>query len=229
MFEKIFRWLGHPKTWVPGLIVAAVLLIFLGIGGYGYYQIEYNPKFCVSCHTMREPFQKWHEGTHAMVNCHECHKQSKLDSLHQLWMYVTERPDKVVHHPSLDHKICVQCHMTQEQNWHNIEETAGHQIHFKKAGIECLVCHGQGIHNIARPVNVCITCHSDKEGMENKMAFIHCTQCHNFLAKGKGEEGIWPTRENCLNCHGKMGMDVKGHRGLDPNEDCIRCHNPHVK
>lgn len=228
--KDIKTWIRDPKHWIPGLIIAGVALIAFSFAGVGLYYVEHNPRFCVSCHTMSEPFQKWQEGTHAMVNCHSCHKQSKLDSLHQVWMYFTQRPDKVVHHPELDHKICAQCHMTQDQKWHDIRETAGHKVHFEKAGLECLDCHDKGIHNIARPVEECGKCHSDKVDMSNKMAFVHCTQCHNFLAKGKGATGISPTRDNCLDCHSKIRVEGE----TFPKEgsmhfECSTCHSPHKK
>lgn len=212
--------------WIPGLIVAGIVLGVLTVCGSAYYYVEHNPNFCVSCHTMKEPFQKWKEGTHAMVNCHECHRQSKVDSLHQVWMYLTLRPDKVEHHPHLDHTVCARCHMNESQRWHDVEETAGHKIHFQKAGIECLDCHGVAIHNIAKPKNVCISCHDDKADMKNKMAFVHCTSCHNFLAQGKGMEGIWPTRENCLACHEKIQLGAA--HVANTKENCITCHKPHV-
>lgn len=227
MLRSLIQWLGHPRTWIPGLIVAVVLIILLSVGGAGYFYVEHNPRFCVSCHTMEGPFQKWQEGTHAMVNCHECHKQSKLDSLHQVWMYITERPDTVVHHPSLDHKVCAQCHMNNEQHWHDIQETAGHKVHFERGGIECLDCHGNGIHAIEKPEGLCITCHTDKTEMHNKMNFVACTQCHNFLTKNKGAEGIFPTRQNCLNCHEKMKpLSPKNHPAA-AQQNCSSCHKPH--
>lgn len=220
--RRFLEWLGHPRHWIPGLIVSAILISIMSILGGTYYYVEHNPSFCVSCHTMSDPFKRWQEGTHAMVNCHDCHKQSKMESLHQVWMYVTERPDKVVHHPHLDHVICVQCHMTKQQHWHDIEETAGHKVHFEKAGIECLDCHGLAIHNIARPENVCINCHTDKADMHNKMAFIQCTACHQFLAKGE----LKPTSEVCKGCHEKIKIGKK-HPKIGAGGDCISCHKPH--
>lgn len=171
---------------------------------------------------MKEPFRKWQEGTHAMVNCHECHKQSKMESLHQLWLNLTQHPEAVIHHPHLDHTVCARCHMTEEQRWHDIRETAGHKVHFERGGVECLDCHGQGIHNIAKPEGICVTCHSDKTGMHNNMAFMQCTQCHRFLTKGE----LKPTSEVCKACHEKIRMS-RNHPRLKEDADCISCHKPH--
>ncbi|MBI2346890.1 MAG: hypothetical protein HYV03_08480 [Deltaproteobacteria bacterium] len=225
--KRLFQRLRRPKFWIPGLIVAGVIAALCAAGVVTYHYIEHEPKFCVSCHTMAEPFQQWQVGTHAMVNCHECHRHSKIESLKQLWMYVTLRPDKVIHHPELDHTVCVRCHATDSQRWHDIRETAGHKVHVDRAGIECLDCHDQGIHNIARPEGVCVTCHTDKAAMGNKMAFVHCLQCHNFLATEKGVEGIFPTRANCLECHEKIRTESgMPHWERTPSE-CTTCHRPH--
>lgn len=207
---------------IPGLVAAGILLVVLALLGAGYHYIEHNPKFCVTCHTMKEPFKKWQEGSHAMVKCHECHKQSKVESLHQVWMYITQRPDQVLHHPHLDHTVCAQCHMTQEQHWHDIQATAGHQVHFERGGIECLDCHGLGIHDIARPEGICTNCHSDKTDMHNKMAFMQCTHCHRFLAKGE----LKPTSQVCQSCHDKIKMRPR-HPPMKEGAECTHCHKPH--
>ncbi|MBI4124587.1 MAG: hypothetical protein HY466_01475 [Deltaproteobacteria bacterium] len=216
------KWLGPPRRWIPGFLLALILFGVLGLLGAGYYYVEHNPNFCVTCHTMEEPFQRWKQGSHAMVNCHDCHKQSKIESLHQVWMYLTQRPDQVVHHPHLDHAICAQCHMTQKQHWHDIRETAGHKVHFERGGIECLDCHGLGIHDIARPEGVCVNCHTDKADMHNRMAFMQCTQCHRFLAKGE----LKPTAEVCKSCHDKIKRTGE-HPPVSAETDCLICHRPH--
>lgn len=205
------------------LVLLAVSL--LSVASYKVYDyMEHNPQFCQSCHIMKEPFKKWSESPHHMVNCHECHKQSKLESLHQLWMYVTQRPKEVVHHPNLDHKVCAQCHLSRDPQWKRVQETAGHKIHFEKAGIDCLDCHMKGIHEFVRPVDACVECHTDKPGKMGKMAFAHCLECHNFLAEGK--DTLIPTSEVCQGCHKKIQTE-KIHPPYKKGTECIACHKPH--
>lgn len=228
--KRIIHWIKDPRHLIPGFVVGGIVGLGAICAWWVYDYTEHNPRFCLSCHIMQEPFEKWEKGTHGMVNCHSCHQQSKMDSLHQLWMYVTQKPKEVVHHPKLDHTVCAKCHMNNTQRWHDVSETAGHKIHFERAQIECLDCHGQGIHNIARPENVCIKCHEDRVDKKNKMVFVHCTQCHNFLAKEGGEAGIKPTREKCLDCHQKVKV---GHVTFPENApmqfECVDCHKPHGK
>lgn len=206
------------------VVLGAVILALVAVAGYKTYDyMEHNPQFCRSCHIMEGPYQKWTESPHHMVNCHECHQQSKLDSLHQLWMYVTQRPKEVVHHPELDHKICAKCHLSNDDKWKLIGNTAGHKVHFEKAGIECLDCHMQGIHEFVRPVDSCVGCHEDKVQENKKMSFVHCLQCHNFLAAG---EDLSPTTAACKMCHDRIQPD-KIHPAIPKDAECIQCHKPH--
>lgn len=221
--HRELKQISRKLKWFLSAILILVALMVIGFyKGYDY--VENNPRFCQSCHIMEEPFQKWRTGPHHLVNCHNCHKQTKWDSLKQVWMYVTQRPDKVVHHPELDHKVCAQCHLSQDVQWKLIAETAGHKIHSEKLGIECLDCHQKGIHEIVRPVDVCKNCHADKIGGGRKMAFVHCLQCHNFLAK---DRGLMPTASVCKNCHDKIQTE-KPHPPLPAGAECIACHKPHA-
>ncbi len=213
-----------PRKLKWGFLALLILVSLGSIGLYkGYDTIENNPKFCQSCHIMEGPFQKWQMGPHHLVNCHTCHKQSKLDSLHQVWMTVTQRPKEVVHHPNLDHKVCAQCHLSNDPQWKLVSDTAGHKVHFEKLGIECLDCHRKGIHEIVRPVDVCETCHADKFERKDKMAFVHCLQCHNFLAK---DQDLIPTSAVCKNCHDKI-QTTKPHPPYKQGMECVTCHKPH--
>ncbi|MDO8526589.1 MAG: NapC/NirT family cytochrome c [Deltaproteobacteria bacterium] len=206
------------------LIAVIVLVALFAVGAYkGYDYMEHDPRFCQSCHTMDEPFKKWQESPHHMVSCHECHKQTKWQSLHQVWMYITEQPKSVVHHPNLDQKVCAQCHLSQDTQWKLVGNTAGHKVHFEKAGIDCLECHMKGLHEFVRPVDSCAGCHPDKMEGNSKMSFIHCLQCHNFLAKG---EDLKPTTASCKTCHDRIQTE-KLHPPIPKDTECISCHKPH--
>lgn len=212
------------------LIIIALLAVGMGVFAYrGYQYVQHDPHFCQSCHIMEEPFEKWSASPHHLVDCHNCHQQGTKEKLWQVWFYVTRRPDKVVHHPQLNHTVCAQCHLSKDPQWKLIGNTAGHKIHFEKAKIDCLGCHMGGVHEFLRPVDSCLNCHQDKiEGPGKKMAFMHCTDCHNFLAQ---KEGLTPDRSTCLTCHQK----IKVEKEVFPTEapmssfDCSTCHKPHEK
>lgn len=197
------------------------------VGG-GFYRsydyVQHDARFCQSCHIMETAYKKWSTSPHHLVTCHECHHQSLSASVHQVWFYLTKRPRQVVHHPELDHKVCAQCHLSQDPQWKLVGETAGHRVHFEKLRIDCLDCHMGGVHEFLKPTDSCLNCHPDKtEGLGKKMAFIHCTSCHNFLAK---RESLLPNRETCLECHQKIGMG--SHRRMKKDAACTECHKPHL-
>ncbi|MDO8518625.1 MAG: cytochrome c3 family protein [Deltaproteobacteria bacterium] len=214
------------------LILVLLVAFFVLIGGLstiGYRYVQHDPRFCTSCHIMEDPYEKWSESPHHLVDCHSCHKQGTKEKLWQVWFYVTQRPDEVVHHPELDHKVCAQCHLSKDEHWKQIGETAGHKIHFEKAGIDCLACHMGGVHEFLRPIDSCVTCHADKaEGPGKKMAFAHCTDCHNFLGK---KDNLMPARKDCLACHEKIKVGREKFPKDAPMSDfdCGTCHKPHEK
>ncbi|MBI4365488.1 MAG: NapC/NirT family cytochrome c [Deltaproteobacteria bacterium] len=201
--------------------------MLLGVAANTTYRyVTHDPRFCNSCHIMEEPFKKWSASPHHLVDCHECHSQTSLEGLRQLWFYVTQRPKAVVHHPELNHATCAKCHLSQDPQWKLVGETAGHKVHFERAKIDCLDCHMGGVHEFLRPTEACVTCHADKGDSKNKMAFVHCTECHNFL--GKNSEGLAPTRERCLACHEKIRVERETFpEGAPMHEDCGMCHKPH--
>lgn len=207
-----------------------VLLVVVGAGLYkGYDYVQHDARFCQSCHIMEAPFQKWSTSPHHLVTCHQCHQQTTRQSLEQVWFYLTQRPDAVVHHPELNYKVCAQCHLSEDPQWKLVGETAGHKVHFEKAGIDCLDCHMGGVHEFLRPVEACLNCHPDKkEEPGKKMSFMHCTDCHSFLAK---QTDLLPLRATCLGCHKhlKVGHESFPETAPMATFDCSVCHKPHEK
>jgi nitrate/TMAO reductase-like tetraheme cytochrome c subunit len=217
----------RKKLLLIGIMVIAIIMGFSIHSSHDY--VHNNPKFCISCHIMDDAYEKWATSSHHLINCQECHHQGIKAKIHQVWFYVTQRPEAVVHHPELNHTICAQCHLSDDPQWKLIADTAGHNIHFKKAKIDCLECHMGGVHNFLRPVDACLNCHEDKvEGPGKKMAFAHCTDCHSFLSK---KERLIPDRKTCLECHQKIEVEKESFPQNAPmaSFDCSECHEPHKK
>lgn len=215
------------RGWIVLAVGVSVVLIAGATLYRGYDYVQHDPRFCQSCHIMEEAFNKWSSSPHHLVTCHKCHQQDTKDSLWQVWFYLTQRPDHVMHHPELNHAVCAQCHLSEDPQWKLVQETAGHKVHFGKAGIDCLDCHIGGVHEFLRPVDACIKCHTDKaEGAGKKMAFMHCTDCHSFLAK---QTDLLPLRATCLGCHKniKVGRESFPETAPMSTFDCYICHKPH--
>ena len=72
--ETPSRW---PRVW---LVVAALLGVAMGIGGYtfsyaeGLSYMSTDPAACVNCHIMQSQYDAWQKGSHkAVATCVDCH------------------------------------------------------------------------------------------------------------------------------------------------------------
>jgi cytochrome c nitrite reductase small subunit len=62
-------------------VIACVTVgILIGSGGYTFFYAEglsylsSDPKMCLNCHVMREPYDNWEKAAHhAEANCNDCH------------------------------------------------------------------------------------------------------------------------------------------------------------
>jgi len=74
------RWLASLGVGIPGLACCLVVGSLLGLGGYTFHYAEggsyfsNDPKACVNCHVMREPYDAWQKASHhAVATCNDCH------------------------------------------------------------------------------------------------------------------------------------------------------------
>jgi len=213
---------------------ALVVLLIAGFGAYKAYDYtEHDPRFCLSCHIMHEAWDRWNTSEHRKVNCHECHQQSKLESMRQLWLTVTRRPTRVEKHAHVPPERCARCHRSGENRWKQIARTAGHEVHAVKRSIPCVRCHAKSLHRFRPPAELCRECHARESIQIAGMGTLHCTNCHNFLAE---QSGLLPTRSDCLWCHEQHLAPRRGITNattirFDASSPmqfpCSDCHNPH--
>lgn len=69
-----------PGIGLSGLILCASVGVVLGLGGYTFHYAEggsyfsSDPKACVNCHVMRDPYDAWQKASHhAVATCNDCH------------------------------------------------------------------------------------------------------------------------------------------------------------
>ena len=224
----------HGKRVLTIVAVAAALLATgAAVAGFrGYRYIAHDPKFCLSCHTMNSAFARWEESGHKNVQCHACHAMDPQANLHQVFVYVTKRPDKVVKHAEVDRKVCETCHTGggngAKQN--DVIKTPGHALHVGKERIECVQCHATTVHRFKPPKDLCVTCHRQITlAAAGTMAEMHCLQCHSFLA-GDPKRQLKPDRAVCLDCHAARQVKGETYPAKAPMTwDCGKCHKPHEK
>ncbi len=147
---------GLPGIWTIALAVLGMAAVSLGAFGVvrAYQFVEDDPRFCRTCHTMREAWDQWHSGEHREVTCHSCHEADLIGSLRQVLMYVTQRPDEVETHAKVSAATCLNCHRPQE-------ETAQADLrHAIGERTDCLLCHGQELHRVQPGwSDFCASCH----------------------------------------------------------------------
>lgn len=139
------------------------------------------------------------------------------------------RYQKCSPHTKLNRRVCEDCHLNDQSKWPQISKTAGHELHVKRANLECLSCHLPSLHAVKPTTKECVTCHSKATANIGGMKAFHCTTCHQFAAKDVGH-GLKPEKETCVACH--SGMSLKGETFPDHGPmqfDCSACHKPHTR
>jgi hypothetical protein len=229
------------RRWKIFWIGAGVLALPLAFTGWRTYEhIEHDPEFCTSCHLMHDPFDRWQKSAHSKIECHACHESDTAQSLRQLWLQLTKRPSRIEKHAEVDHEVCGKCHLSNDARWKQVASTAGHDVHFTRAKIECVTCHAPSIHVFRPAEETCVRCHQGIAVKPDKMHELHCHNCHEFLAK---RDELVPGATQCMRCHREGGgATSKEHGGfgavLPPAPetppvgthaklDCAACHKPH--
>jgi len=79
-------------------IVAGTGVVALAAAAFGFRQwhyMEHDNRFCTSCHLMHDPFERFGRSAHARLECHDCHKATTAEKLHQLYATVVDHPTVV--------------------------------------------------------------------------------------------------------------------------------------
>jgi nitrate/TMAO reductase-like tetraheme cytochrome c subunit len=245
-------WFGaKSRAWKMGF--AAITLVILGgigfAGTWSWNYMMHTNEFCSGCHIMATPFQRFGTSEHAKLQCHDCHRQSIFASMAELYVQVTERPDKIPEHRTVPNAICSECHIQRDADstWKRVSATAGHQVHLNPrsplmARMECTTCHAREVHRFKPVSETCAQsgCHDDIKVELGKMAQqtdLHCTVCHQFTVKAvegnpidSSRAALIPTDQQCLGCH-----EMKERLGAFAPENephgakCGSCHNPHTQ
>lgn len=250
--EAVFAWFGaKSRAWKMGF--AAITLVILGgigfAGRWSWHYMMHDNEFCAGCHIMNVPFQRFGTSEHAKLLCHDCHRQSIFASMKELYIQVTERPDKIPEHAGVPNAICSECHIQRDADstWKRVSATAGHQVHLNPRSpvmskIECITCHGREVHRFKPVGETCAQsgCHDDLKvelGRMGEQTDLHCVVCHEFtVAVTEGNPidsaraALVPGEQQCLGCHemrerlGKFAPEDEPH-----GAKCGTCHNPHVQ
>jgi len=248
----VFAWFGaKSRVWKMGF--AAIVLVVLGgigfAGNWSWHYMMHDNEFCAGCHIMNVPFQRFGTSEHAKLKCHDCHRQSVFASMKELYVQVTERPDKIPEHRTVPNAICSECHIQRDADstWKRVSATAGHQVHLNPnspamSKIECTTCHAQEVHRFKPVGETCAQsgCHDAQRVELGRMAEqsdLHCIVCHEFTVPAtegnpvdSSRAALVPTDEQCLGCHDmKERLSAFKPENEPHGAKCGTCHNPHVQ
>jgi len=243
---RLVRRLGRLS--IPALAILGVLIV-AGVGASGYYAyrtydfVEHDNEFCLSCHLMVDPYERFAASPHRELGCKDCHQPSLIERSRMGLTQVVDNPDELTVHAEVPNERCASCHIDGDpERWSSVAATAGHRVHLESddpalEGLQCVECHSSSLHEFAATDRTCAQsgCHTDSDVELGAMSdlTIHCAACHGFSAPVEGDAGqdvalaeLAPDAGTCLSCHAmqaaaRMPAD-------DPHEGaCASCHNPH--
>ena len=238
-----------PPAALVGLgAVIAVLLVWGGVEAYRTYDyVQHDNEFCLSCHLMVEPYERFARSAHADLGCKACHQPTLVARSTMALTQILENPDSISVHAHVPNAACIECHVDGDpEEWSNIAASAGHRVHLESedpalADLNCVECHSSSVHEFTATDQTCgqAGCHENQDIQLGAMGdlTIHCATCHEFnaqvasQARDTVEMALHPRQEECLSCH---AMQVRLENFPIPAEDphagmCASCHNPHAQ
>lgn len=248
----IGSWIRSRSSMVRrALAGTALALVVTGsvLGWQSWDYMHHDNDFCMSCHVMNVPFEKFTESEHAELQCHDCHRQSVYASARQVYLWVVDRPQDIGPHAPVPNRICAECHITEDPDstWQRISATAGHRVHLESDSLPdlmCVDCHGVEVHRFVPVDETCglSGCHSSEKtqivlgSMAGQTGF-HCVTCHQFtapvpehMARDTARAALVPAEQECLSCHGMEKIVTGLVSGEEPHgATCGLCHNPHTQ
>lgn len=227
---------------------AVVLVVASGFGAVSWNYMQHDNGFCTGCHIMADPFQRFAGSKHDSLSCHNCHQQSIVASMRQLYLWVAARPNEIGKHSKVPTRVCAGCHVQgdkQKDKWKRIATTAGHRVHLESDSsalrdVQCTTCHGLEVHRFVPVDSTCgqSGCHVGTQINLGKMASqtgFHCIACHQFTAevpllatRDSAAGTLRPGSRQCFGCHEMRAKLADFDPSRDPHrQTCGMCHNPH--
>lgn len=221
-------------------LIAGAIVLAAGAAAAvpGWRYIKTDPDFCVRCHLMAEPAEKWRRSAHRNVACQTCHRADIFEEARLGWAAFIERKKEISPHARVPISICGECHLSEDPRWRQIAATPGHREHFGERGLSCLECHAVKVHEFAATTESCGRCHSGQRVALKEMETTHCFACHDFAGK-RGAVELLPAAATCRECHPASAArpvpasEVVAAAKATPapvgkgHEDCLQCHKPH--
>src|SRR5690606_27927719 len=238
-----------PPAVLVGLgAVIAVLLVWGGVEAYRTYDyVQHDNEFCLSCHLMVEPYERFAQSAHRDLGCKACHRPTLVTRSSMALTQVLENPDSLETHAEVPNDVCIECHVEGDPGrWRSIAASAGHRVHFESddpvlADVQCVGCHSSSLHEFAATDQTCgqAGCHENQRIQLGAMGAltIHCATCHTFNAAvahasiDSASAALQPQREECMSCHAMRTRLADFPLAADDPHggQCSACHDPHAQ
>ena len=241
--ERIAR---LPKAALVALAMAATAVAAVaGVLLYRTYDyVQHDNQFCMSCHLMSDPFERFARSEHRGLGCKACHQPTMVTRTTMALTQIIENPEEIATHAEVPSEACMECHVRGDpEKWRLISASAGHRVHLESTDpslrvLECVKCHSSSVHEFAATDKTCgqAGCHEGVDVKLGKMGAlqIHCASCHDFnrpvaadISRDTLAVALRPQRDQCMSCHAMRNIleDFPEH---DPHAGaCGACHNPH--
>jgi len=209
-------------------VLLLLVLIIIAVPSFLIFDYtQNNPNFCTTCHIMDEAFDTWATSTHGDINCHYCHEPDMITNIQNVYDVITKNPTEVTKHAEIENELCEKCHTSNDPQWRQVLNTAGHESHVfgENKEVYCIECHGMELHDFVPGREACLDCHTTENEHGSDTMVIDCVVCHDFLVE---TDDLTPARGKCLECHSAkeditLSMPTEAH--LDST--CTNCHDPH--
>ena len=229
--------------------MGAAVLAIVGVGAYfgyrAYDYVEHDNEFCLTCHLMAEPYERFARSAHRDLGCKSCHKPTFAARTKMALTQVIKNPDELEAHADVPDSKCEACHVKGDpEKWDQVANTAGHRVHLQSRDpalrdLTCVKCHSSSVHEFAAADKTCAQsgCHEGAKIKLGKMSqlTLHCAVCHDFkrevtktVSKDTTINELSPNARECLSCHQMRRLVAEQFTGNDPHDaECAYCHNPH--
>ena len=235
-----------PRAVVIGAaVLALILLVAAAVYGYRVYNyVQHDNDFCLSCHLMVEPYEKFARSGHRGLGCKACHQPTPITRAKMGLTQIVKNPAELETHAEVPNERCEECHVKgNPEEWTIISQSAGHRVHFESKalslrGLQCVQCHSTSVHEFATTDKTCgqAGCHENVKINLGKMSklTLHCAVCHDFTrpveaaSVSKDTIGVLlrPQQQECLSCHA-MRERFESPQNDPHNGACGACHDPH--
>ena len=227
----------HRRKFILANLAFVLIIAIALVGAYQGYAYTESSEFCGGvCHPMSPQFTRYHDSSHAHVECVECHIgpgidffiKSKINGMHQVWAVLTDSYSKPIKSPVHDlrpaRETCETCH-TPTSFKDNIVKDILHYdndiantpikstLILKLGGMETSTGRSLGIHWHISSEVFYIAADEQRQVIQ----WVGVTQADGTMKE-------WFSRD-LLNVAHKDFVDKAREEGRLRKMDCIDCHN----